>query len=327
MRKAVIVAVIVLIAGFSSFYIIDGFKEKENGTDTPHLQEPPRQSIASTDEALTKHQDAAGQSFQAAGSESLVFEGSDLKTPPVTGTPAPIIEGSDLETPPNAETPAPIIEGDWELIWMDDFDAKLDTDKWTAVERKHNYNNELQYYRRENVRVQSGCLYLTAKKQEVDGKQYTSGMIETNGKLTFQYGKIEARIKLPTGKGLLPAFWVIQEDGECEVDVVELVGHEETTVYGVNHFSARGRPKRTYGKAEVPSAGEYHIYTLEWEEDELRWYLDGALFHQTGRGVPGKPMYIIFTLAVGGNWPGRPAKSTVFPCSMIVDYIKLYRHI
>lgn len=217
-------------------------------------------------------------------------------------------------------------DGDWELIWRDEFDGSLlDSKIWTAVERKDNYNSELQYYSPDNVSLMNGYLYLTARREYQEDKAYTSAMVQTADKLSLCCGKIETRMKLPAGQGLFPALWLLSSTGRSEIDIMEMIGSEPELIYGVNHFQAEGRPAKTVGLIEIDSPGNFHVYALEWEEDELRWFVDGVMFHQCSI-VPVEEMYIILTLAVGGNWPGTPGSDTPFPSDLVVDYINLYRH-
>ena len=222
---------------------------------------------------------------------------------------------------PTAEMSA---DGRWVLVWRDTFDLPcVDLETWTEVERRDNYNGELQYFTPLNSYTQDGCLYLTAKKEKKDGKHYTSGMVETAYKRTFLYGRIEARMRLPQGKGLFPAFWLLSEN--YEVDVMEMIGSSPDIVYGVSHSSSGGRITKTYGTIEGIDTAQFHVYALEWEPDAMRWYIDGTLYYEIKENVSDEEMYIIFTLAVGGVWPGSPGKDTTFPCSMVIDEIALYR--
>ncbi len=215
------------------------------------------------------------------------------------------------------------LEG-WELVWFDEFDKpNIDMEYWTRIDRKDNFNHELQYYQPANSYIEDGCLYLTAKKEEKSGKKYTSAMVETRDKLSVCYGRIEARMKLPAGRGLFPAFWMLENEGVYEADIMEMIGNEPYIIYGVNHYHT-SVPRKTYGSIECDSTDEFHVYAFEWEKDELRWYLDDELYYKTSKGVPTYAMYMIFTLAVGGDWPGKPDARTVFPCSMVVDYVRVY---
>lgn len=213
----------------------------------------------------------------------------------------------------------------WELIWADEFaEPMLDSTKWTAVERENNYNNELQYYSPLNVFLRDGCLYLTANQEKKGGKVYTSAMVQTLDKFSCQYGKLEARLKLPTGKGLFPGFWLLANASKNEIDIMEMIGNEPEVIYGVVHSFSGELPTKQYGFTIVEHPADFHLYTLEWEERELRWYVDGELFFLSSM-VPREEMYIILTLAVGGDWPGTPNRSTVFPCSLVIDYLRIFQ--
>lgn len=214
-------------------------------------------------------------------------------------------------------------DDEWKLVWADDFDKRnLNLEYWTEVDRRHCYNNELQYYLPKNSYIKDDCLYLTAIKEKTGGKDYTSAMVDTGYKLSFRYGRIEARIKLPKGKGLFPAFWILTYDGGYEIDIMEMIGSEDV-IYGTNHYESRGS-RKTSGHITNDTPGEFHTYAVEWERDSIRWYMDDKLYHTSQKGVPQDDMYIVLNLAVGGNWPGKPDETTTFPCSMAVDYVRIY---
>lgn len=226
------------------------------------------------------------------------------------------------------EPPVPLRINGWTLVWADDFDGpSLNMEHWSEVDRKNSYNNELQYYSPLNSYVRKGRLYLTAKKEKKEGKRYTSAMVETKDKLSINAGKIEIRAKMPSGQGLFPAIWLLSHNGDFEIDIMEMIGSEPDAIYGVNHYYLDGVLAKSYEMIRKDGTDGFHVYTLEWEKDELRWYMDGELYHQTKRGVPDEEMYLIFTLAVGGDWPGSPTDDKIFPCSMVVDYVKLYQRI
>lgn len=218
-----------------------------------------------------------------------------------------------------------IIDDEWKLVWEEEFDDKnLNMEYWTKADLKDSDNRELQYYTPDNAYIDGGCLYITAKKEKKEGKSYTSAMVQTMDKYSFCYGRIEARMSLPTGTGLLPAFWLMPYNGDTEIDVAEMIGNEPGMIYGVNHYNLYTSPSKTLNKIEIDDAEQFHVYAAEWEEDQIRWYVDGQLYHSTKKGIPQEDMYIIFTLAVGGDWPGFPDSTTVFPCSMAIDYVRVY---
>ncbi|MDD5018635.1 MAG: glycoside hydrolase family 16 protein [Eubacteriales bacterium] len=300
MKRALLVIAGLLITAGISFYIL-GFSMK--GESTPYEDDAETQAEAG----------------------DIVYVSEATETTMSMAAPAERTE----QTVQTVQTErAVVIDGEWELVWADEFDKpSVDIEYWTEVERRDNYNNELQYYTPANSYIEDGCLYLTARDEKKGGMDYTSGMVETNGKLTFLYGRIEASVMLPTGDGLFPAFWMLTPSGDFEVDVMEMIGNEPNLFYGVNHYRRGSVVRKTFGRTTNETPEAFHVYALEWNEDELKWYIDGTLFYQTQEGVPNEEMYVIFTLAVGGVWPGRPKSDTVFPSSMAVDYVRLYRHI
>ncbi|MDM5179259.1 family 16 glycosylhydrolase [Massilia sp. DJPM01] len=237
-------------------------------------------------------------------------------------------------------TPPP---GDWTLAWADEFNGtSLDTAKWNIeVNGDGGGNNELQYYtaRPENIRVTGGELVIEARKEAYMGKQYTSGRITTQNKASWQYGRIEARMKIPTGKGTWPAFWMLGNSitsagwpASGEIDIMEHINSEAVT-HGTIHWSDQNNAYANYGG---PSGNldfsQYHVYAVEWDASAIRWYVDGSKFHEVNiaGGINGTsefhaPYFLLFNLAVGGNWPGSPDGSTAFPNRMQVDYVRVYR--
>ncbi|RZT21359.1 glycoside hydrolase family 16 protein [Fictibacillus sp. BK138] len=217
--------------------------------------------------------------------------------------------------------------GKWKLIYYEDFHL-LDSNIWTVVERGNNYNNELQFYRKENVEVSDGSLRLVAREENYKKHKYTSGQINTKDKLKIHYGKIDIRLKYTEGKGLFPAVWLLPSNNKKnlpEIDIFESIGQDPAKVYMVNHYGNRKNYSSDYEEFILKDYKNYHTYTLEWDEKELRWYIDNELRFSNKNGVPQEPMYLILNLAVGGNWPGNPNKHTLFPASMNVDYVKIYK--
>lgn len=203
-------------------------------------------------------------------------------------------------------------------------------------------NNELQYYtdRPENIVVEDGMLKITARRELYLGSSYTSARILTKGKLEQKYGRIEARIKLPWGKGLWPAFWMlganIDEVGwpQCgEIDIMEYLGNQPTKVLGTVHgpgYSGADSFGKTYTLPNDRFDNDFHIFGIEWGENYINYYVDNVLYNQItpadveGEWVFNQPFYIILNMAVGGNLPGSPNADTSFPQTMLVDYIRVY---
>lgn len=233
----------------------------------------------------------------------------------------------------------------WSLVWSDEFNGTaLNTSNWTAeIGTGSNGwgNNELQYYtnRTENLQVTGGNLVITARKENYSGMGYTSARIKTQNLKTFTYGKIEARIKLPSGQGLWPAFWMLGSNittpnmgwPKCgEIDIMERVNNN-SSVNGTVHWDANGHAEfgRVSGNLDF---SQFHVYTVEWDANYIRWFVDGTQFNEfyiannTGNTEEfHKSFFLLLNLAVGGNWPGSPNSSTPFPSQMLVDYVRVYQ--
>lgn len=231
----------------------------------------------------------------------------------------------------------------WNLVWSDEFDkSSLDSSNWTAeIGTGSNGwgNNELQYYtnRTENLQVTGGNLVITARKENYGGKNYTSARIKSQGLRNFTYGKIEARIKLPTGQGLWPAFWMLGSNFSTagwpycgEIDIMERV-NTNSFVNGTVHWDANGYASYGRESGYIDFSG-YHVYSVEWDSNYIRWFVDGVQFNEfyiaNGTGNTEefqRPHFILLNLAVGGNWPGSPNSQTPFPSQMLVDYVRVYQ--
>lgn len=203
-------------------------------------------------------------------------------------------------------------------------------------------NNELQYYtdRPENIVVENGMLKITAINESYLGSQFSSARILTKGKFEKKYGRLEARIKVPYGKGLWPAFWMLGADSQTvswpqcgEIDIMEYLGSNPTTVLGTVHgpgYSGAQSISKSYTLPNNRFDNDFHVFGIEWGENYINFYIDDVLYNQitpekvTGEWVFNKPFYIILNMAVGGNLPGSPNSETVFPQSMLVDYIRIY---
>lgn len=219
-------------------------------------------------------------------------------------------------------------------IWSFDIGTGPNGDGWG--------NNELQYYtdRPENIKVEDGMLKITAIKELYLGSPYTSAKIITKGKVNQKYGRIEARIKMPWGKGLWPAFWMLGADiddnpwpNAGEIDIVEYLGHQPTKILGTVHgpgYSGGASISKSYTLTKGRFDTDFHVFGIEWGENYINYYVDDVLYNQiTPEDVPGewvfnKPYYIILNMAVGGNLPGSPNADTSFPQTMLIDYIRIY---
>ena len=230
--------------------------------------------------------------------------------------------------------------------------APFDGTTWTAETGGGGWGNEeLQYYtgNTENVRLDGdGNLEIRAVPLAASttlkcwyGKcRFTSARLITKGKFQFKYGRAEARIKVPEGAGVWPAFWLLGSDIDkvgwpnCgEIDIMEFIGKEPFAVYGTIHgpgYSGANGISRSTTTREPVSNG-FHVFAIEWTDEEIRWFLDGKRYAAvTRKDLPAgakwvfdHPYFIILNFAVGGRWPGSPAATTKFPQSMLVDYVRI----
>ncbi len=236
----------------------------------------------------------------------------------------------------------------YELVWSDEFDdTALNMNNWNIEVTGNPANNELQYYtaRSQNISVGEGILTLTALKETYGGRSYTSGRINSSEKFSFQYGKIEARMKLPYGQGIWPAFWMLGNSistvgwPNCgEIDIMEMIGGgdgRDNRVYSTLHWGpVTGGSHPSYGKSYTLSSGifadAYHTFSTEWNATTLKTYCDDSLYYTIDLSPAGldafrEPFFIILNLAVGGDWPGSPNTSTVFPQEYKIDYVRVYQ--
>jgi len=244
--------------------------------------------------------------------------------------------------------------GPLKLVWNDEFNAdRLDPRTWyfeTGDGSQYGIpgwgNNELQWYLTDSALLEDGKLVITARRQSSNGKSYTSARINTRDRFAFRHGRIEARIRLPAGQGLWPAFWLLPQENAYgtwaasgEIDVLEarnLGGTGGNTIYGGLFYGGPWPRQIGSGEEYVVASNvttDFHVYALEWDDAEIRWYVDGTLFavrnswSSTGGAFPApfdRPFYVLFNVAVGGNYPGSPTSATVLPVTMEVDYVRVY---
>lgn len=239
----------------------------------------------------------------------------------------------------------------WTLIWNDEFNAAagtgVDTTKWNLVNKGDGFgNNELEFYTNRTANGYhdgNGFLVIKVIKEAYMGRQYTSARLESNGKFQRLYGRYEARLQLPYGQGIWPAFWMLGNNcgsagwPTCgEIDIMENIGKEPSIVHGSLHGPgySGGNP---LGQAyTLPSGAKYadgfHVFAVEWELNVVRFYMDDILYGTKtpadtpsgARWVYDHPFYLLLNVAVGGNWPGAPDSTTTFPQMMLVDYVRVY---
>ena len=258
---------------------------------------------------------------------------------------------SSLANASDIDLSAPMDKGGWKLIWSEEFDYTgfPDSTKWSYDTEGNVYqwgNNEAQYYtsgRKENAWVSDGVLRITALKEPMEGRSYTSARLITKGKGDWLYGRFEIRAKLPTGRGTWPAIWMLPTDWEYgdwpksgEIDIMENVGYDPDTIVGSSHTEKYNHAIGTQKNAKIACPDCYkafHVYALEWEEDEYRLYVDDQLyftFKNEGTGYEvwpyDKRFHILLNLAIGGNWGGQKGiDDSLFPHVFEIDSVRVYK--
>lgn len=235
------------------------------------------------------------------------------------------------------------------LVFQEEFNTNgpLNTSNWNydlGTGTNGWGNNEQQYYtnRPENIKIENGNLVITAKRETYMGSSYTSARINTKGKFEKKYGRFEARMKMPRGRGLWPAFWLLGNNisqvnwPQCgEIDIMEYRGQDPTNVLGSIHgpgYSGANAISKTYNIPNDRFDNGFHVFGIEWGEDFINYYVDNALFYQikkenvtAGQWVFDKPFFMILNLAVGGNFVGNPNSETPFPQTLEIDYVRFYQ--
>lgn len=218
-------------------------------------------------------------------------------------------------------------EPKWHRIWSDEFDGPaVDTSKWRVEDAALVKNNERQYYAPDDVYIENGNLVLRSQKRAMGDREYTSGLVESKGKFSFLYGRVDIRAKLPRGQGLWPAHWMLPADGAWppEIDIMEIVGSQpEALVMSLHNGAWPDLDSQSFDTLGPDLSADFHVFTLEWEPGSIRWLLDGAQQFAVTRGVPSIPFYLILNTAVGGSMPGDPDETTVFPQYHIIDYVRV----
>jgi beta-glucanase (GH16 family) len=232
----------------------------------------------------------------------------------------------------------------WKLVWSDEFnESAIDRSAWTFDLGGGGWGNgESEAYtdRPENARIEDGCLVIEARREKYMGFYYTSARLKTMGLKNFGYGRVEARMKVPAGKGLWPAFWMLGSDfpqtswPACgEIDIVECIGRDPDIVYGTAHGSGYSGSMGPQGRLRLiaDTSQDFHVFAIERDDDRIRWFCDGVQYFTLSRGDQGanawafdKDFFIILNLAVGGHWPGPVALDTAFPAKLLVDYVRVY---
>ena len=243
----------------------------------------------------------------------------------------------------NAGYTTPLNYPNYTLTWQDEFNGTSLSSDWTHEIGNGSWgwgNNELQYYRQQNTTVENGYLTIRAKQEYYGGFNYTSSRIITKGNIFKTYGRIDIRAKIPYGQGLWPALWMLGENiysvswPTCgEIDIMEMIGgtgYNDRTIHGTIHWEDNGHA--SYGGHNSLSTGKYadefHVFSIIWTQSSIKWLRDDIQYHTVDINnltAFHNDFFFIFNVAVGGNWPGSPDASTVFPQTMIVDYVRVFQ--
>ncbi len=239
---------------------------------------------------------------------------------------------------------------DWKLVWSDEFNqpdgSRPDPANWGLETGGNGWgNNELEYYtdRTNNARIEDGKLVIEARTENYGGKNITSARMLTKGKWSWTYGRFEARIKIPRGQGIWPAFWMMGNSigsagwPTCgEIDIMENIGKEPGKVHGTIHGPGYSGDAGIGGPFALPEgakfADDFHVYSVDCESNVITWLVDNQpYFRVTPASLPkgrewvyNHPKFLLLNLAVGGGWPGYPDKTTTLPQQMVVDYVRVY---
>jgi beta-glucanase (GH16 family) len=267
---------------------------------------------------------------------------------PTTIAPTTIAPTTTIATPEPIPIEPP--EG-MELVWSDEFDGDaIDRANWTYDIGGWGWGNgEAQYYtdRPENSRTQNGLLVIELLQEKFEDKYHTSARLKSQGLQEFQYGRIEARIKVPKGAGTWPAFWMLGSDFEQdapdpknqwpnigEIDIMEYVGREPDLVIGTLHgpgYAGAGG-KSQWNRQEFDIGDDFHTFAVDWDDQGIRWFFDGEMYFEVGPSDLGgsewvfdRPFFIILNLALGGTLGGNIALDLEFPIQYYVDYVRVYQ--
>lgn len=240
---------------------------------------------------------------------------------------------------------SPLTYEGYTLVWNDEFnDNSINTSDWVFETGTGNSgwgNNELQYYRSNNAWVDEGTLVIEAREENYMGSPYTSARMKTQGKKSFLYGRIDIRALLPKGQGIWPALWMLGNSitsvgwPQCgEIDIMEMIGGSgrENQTHGTVHWDNNGHVYvgGSYTLQSGTFADEYHVFSIIWDESSIKWFVNNTQFYEiditpSHMSEFHQKHFFIFNIAVGGNWPGSPDATTVFPQQMKVDYIRVFQ--
>jgi len=256
------------------------------------------------------------------------------------------VTGGSTSGAPTTGYTTPNSYANYSLIWSDEFNGTSLSSDWTfdiGTGSGGWGNNELQYYTNQNHTLNGGYLEITAKNQAFNSQLYTSTRMKTQGIKSWKYGRIDIRAAIPYGQGIWPALWMLGDNittagwPSCgEIDVMELIGGDgarDRTVYGTAHWSDNGAHAQ-YGNTTVLSSGKYadefHVFSIVWTQNSITWLRDDVAYNTLDITPANlsefkEKFFLIFNVAVGGNWPGNPDATTIYPQTMYVDYVRVFQ--
>jgi beta-glucanase (GH16 family) len=328
----------------------DVFSPSESTRVDGSVQTPDAAPPLSAPDASTPLLDGSAQSPRDAGNGAPQADGGGPVADAATdaGKPDAASDASAADAGRAADLPG------YRLVFQDEFDGpegqKADAKTWTYETGGTGWGNsqlEFDTDRAENAALNGmGQLEIVARKESYMGKSYTSARLRTQGKFEHSYGRYEARMRIPDGQGVWPAFWMLGADigsaswPSCgEIDIMESIGRERGMVHGTLHGPGYSGGNGVGAAYTLPNnqnfADDFHVLALEWEEDAIRWYVDGKLYQtRTPKDLPSGArwvfdhnFFILLNLAIGGQWPGNPDASTAFPRTLSVDYVRVYERL
>jgi beta-glucanase (GH16 family) len=256
------------------------------------------------------------------------------------------VTGGSTSGAPTTGYSTPSSYANYSLVWSDEFNGTSLSSDWTfdiGTGSGGWGNNELQYYTNQNYTLNGGYLEITAKNQAFNSQLYTSTRMKTQGIKSWKYGRIDIRAAIPYGQGIWPALWMLGDNittagwPSCgEIDVMELIGGDgarDRTVYGTAHWSDNGAHAQ-YGNTTVLSSGKYadefHVFSIVWTQNSITWLRDDVAYNTLDITPANlsefkEKYFLIFNVAVGGNWPGSPDATTIYPQTMYVDYVRVFQ--
>lgn len=256
------------------------------------------------------------------------------------------LTGGSTSGAPTTGYSTPLSYANYSLVWNDEFNGTGLSSDWTfdiGTGSGGWGNNELQYYTNQNYVVNSGYLEITAKNQTFNSSLYTSSRLKTQGIKSWKYGRIDIRAALPYGQGIWPALWMLGDNistagwPSCgEIDIMELIGGagaNDRTVYGTAHWNDNGTHAQQGGNTVLPSgkfSDAFHVFSIVWTPNSITWLMDDVAYNTLNTTPAGlsafqNKFFLIFNVAVGGNWPGNPDATSVYPQTMYVDYVRVFQ--